>query len=90
VTFAGQPQPVEEAFVTWLKPLARGRTALLVGSEHVLELTIEAPTGAAFRLEVLEKESEENGKPVPLKRLSFTAEPAASIVARVRARLLPV
>lgn len=89
VTTAGQPLTVEEAFVTWLKPLVCGRTALLVGSEHVLELTIEAPAEATFRLEVLEKESEENRKPVPLKRLSFTAPPAASVVARVRARLLP-
>jgi len=89
VTFAGQPLTVEEAFVTWLKPLVCGRTALLVGNEGVLELTIEAPAEATFQLEVLEKASEENRKPVPLKRLSFTVVPAASTVARVRARLLP-
>jgi hypothetical protein len=88
-TFTGQPLTVEEAFVTWLKPLVCGRTALLVGDRHVLELTIEAPAEAAFRLEVLEKESAENRKPVPLKRLSFTVSPAASVVARVRAKLLP-
>jgi len=99
VSLTGDPLPVQEAFVTWLRCLVSGNTALLIGERHVLELTIESPAEVTFALEVLEKESADNHKKVPLKRLSFTVPAAQEIapreiaarqmVARVRARLLP-
>jgi len=88
-TFSGAPLAVEEAFVTWLKPIVSGRTALLIGEQHVLQLTIEAPAEAVFRLEVLAEASTENHKPIPLKRLSFLVGPGREMVARVRATVLP-
>jgi hypothetical protein len=89
-TVSGAPPAVEEAFVTWRNAMISGNTALIVGENHVLELTIESPGEAAFELEVLEEASERNRKPVPLKRLSFAFPPEADeTVARVRARILP-
>lgn len=88
--FSETPLAVEEAFVTWRNTMVSGNTALLVGENHVLELTIEAPRGPTFELEVLKEESEANRKEVPLKRLAFVIEPAdREMVARVRARVLP-
>jgi hypothetical protein len=60
------------------------------GEKNRLELTIEAPTGAAFALEVLKEASEANNKEVPLKRLTFMIDPSdGEMKARGRARLLP-
>ena len=81
--------PVEEAFVTWFETTVSGSTARIAGERHVLELAIEAPSDAAFALDVLTEESEANAKPVPLKRLAFTADPTAGqLVIRVRATIL--
>ena len=88
-TFSGEGLPVEEAFVTWNRTLVAGPNAYIIGGEHVVQLTIEAPGDASFSLAVLKKESDENNKPVPLKRLSF-AIPAtgARTMARVRIKIL--
>jgi hypothetical protein len=88
--FSGEALPVEEAFVTWRDALVSGGTALIVGENHILQLTIEEPVGAAFALASLEKESAENQKPQPLKRISFAVPPAGvTSRARVRAVILP-
>jgi hypothetical protein len=81
---------VEEAFVTWNETTAAGRTARIFGEKHILELTIEQPEEAVFELHVLEEESLANHKPIPLKRLSFAVDPSQNVVARVRARALPL
>ena len=49
-----------------------------------LQLTIEAPVGAQFKLERLEAQSRANAKPGALKRLSFELPVAAEVRARVR------
>ena len=64
---SGQDVPVEEALVTWMEASVSGSTARIVGERHELELAIEAPAGAEFRLAVLEEESRANAKSVPLK-----------------------
>jgi hypothetical protein len=83
-SFSGQPAEVEEAFVTWGEVEVAGGTALIRGERHSLRLTIEAPAGAAFRLERLEEDSKANLKPEVLKRLTVALPPAAEIVTRVR------
>lgn len=89
-TFSGNPQPVEEAFVTWLPTSVSGKTAMVVGEKHILQLEIEAPAEATFALDVLEKESEANAKPVPLKRITFqVGATGREMVARLRAKVLP-
>ena len=88
--FSGAPLAVEEAFVTWRSVMISGDTALVIGEKHVVELTIQAPEGAAFELEVLKEASARNLKPVPLKRLSFAVAPeTGDTVVRVHARVLP-
>jgi hypothetical protein len=88
ITFSGEPQPVEEAFVTWYETVVSGSTAQIIGERHLLDLEIEAPAGATFALEVLEEASRANAKPVPLKRLTYTVSaPDTELVARVRARV---
>jgi hypothetical protein len=90
-TFSGEALPVEEAVVTWCNTMVEGRTALLIGERHILELTLEAPADAAFDLEVLAEASELNSKAVPLKRLSFVTHPDqdGQATARVRAVFRP-
>lgn len=88
-TFASDPQPVEEAFVTWRRTLVSGKAALIVGERHILEMVIEAPQEAFWKLVVLSKESEANRKPVPLKRLTFHLPAQGEATARVRMRVLP-
>jgi hypothetical protein len=87
-TFGGGGLSVEEGLVTWLKTMVQGKDAYIVGSRHVIKLSIEAPEGATFELAVLERESEENNKPVPLKRLSFHVSAGAATRARVRIKVL--
>jgi hypothetical protein len=88
--FDQSPLDVQEAFVTWFNTLISGRTALIVGKKHVLELTIQEPVQAVFALEVLEKESKANNKTEILKRLSFDCPAGTSpLTARVRIRVLP-
>jgi hypothetical protein len=89
--FSGEVLPVEEAIVTWCNTMVEGRTALLVGERHILELTLEAPEDATFDLEVLTEASERNNKTVPLKRLSFVTQPDrdGQATARVRATVRP-
>ena len=82
--FAGDPQGVEEAFVTWLAVEVDGRRAVLHGERHDVRLTIEAPAGATFALERLEEASLANAKPGTLKRLSFDLAAASEMEARVR------
>jgi hypothetical protein len=51
-----------------------------------VERVIEEPGGARFALEGMEGASVRNGKPIPLKRLGFTAEPGqCNLALRVRA-----
>ncbi len=91
ITFSVEPQPIEEAFVTWHETVVAGSTAQIIGERHILDLQIEAPAGATFALEVLEEASRANAKPVPLKRLSFsTSGPETAQVARVRMRVRDV
>jgi hypothetical protein len=88
-SFSGDPQPVQEALVTWLKPFVSGGTAYLVGERHILQLQIEAPEGALFGVEVLDEASRDNHKPAPLVRLTFEVPAAPQTTARVRATVLP-
>jgi hypothetical protein len=93
-SWSGPPEPVQEAFVTWLRPLVSGGTALLIGERHVLRLRIEAPAEAHWHVEALDEASRANHKPVPLQRLSFSVPATADatapdIVARVRGTVLP-
>lgn len=82
--------PVEEAFVTWNNTMVAGRTAYIVGERHILQLTIEKPSEAAFACKVLKEESDANHKSVPLKRLSFAVAPSGKeMSARVRMKVLP-
>ncbi len=83
-TFSGKPEQVEEAFMTWAEVEVNGATAVVRGKKHSLRLTIESPSGAAFSLERLEKESKENEKPEILKRLTFVLPEAMTQQARVR------
>jgi hypothetical protein len=87
--FGQDPLDVQEAFVTWFNTIVSGRTALIVGKNHVLELTIQEPAEAVFALEVLEKKSKANNKTEILKRLSFDwlAE-TSPLTARVRTGVL--
>ena len=82
--FSDSPLPVEEAFVTWSEVEVNGPTAIIRGRHHTLRMTIEAPQGAAFAAEYLEKESRENKKPAILKRLTFLLPEAVTQQARVR------
>jgi hypothetical protein len=61
-----------------------GNTALIHGDKHDLELTIEAPEGAAFSLASLEEASVENAKDGVLRRISARISPASSLEFRVR------
>jgi hypothetical protein len=82
--------PVEEAVVTWLDTTVDGSRAVIAGEKNDLELTIEAPEGVAFELEVLEEASKANNKERILKRLSFTGKPAdKDLTMRLRAKVTP-
>ena len=81
--FAGESQPIEEAFVTWLDPVIDGATARISGESQQLELEILAPAGATWDVQSYEEESGANKKKGILKRLTFTL-PAGTDVARVR------
>jgi hypothetical protein len=65
--FAGDPLPIEEAFVTWHEVSVNGDTVTISGQET--SITVCAP-GAAFEVEYLEKESRENERAGILKRIS--------------------
>ena len=69
--FSHIPKGVEETFVTYLPIKHSGSTLRILGKKNILELKIEKPKGLSFSIEVLKKESQENDKPVPLKRLTF-------------------
>ncbi len=82
--------PVEEAIVTWLDTTVDGDRAVITGEKNDLALTIEAPEGVVFKLEVLEEESKANNKERILKRLSFTGKPVdKDLTMRLRARVMP-
>ena len=81
--FAGESQPIEEAFVTWLDPVIDGATARISGERQQLELEILAPAGATSDVQSYEEESGANKKKGILKRLTFTL-PTGTDVARVR------
>ena len=86
---SSEPIAVEEVFVTWHRVLVRGARAVIVGERRVLELLIEEPANAVFGLEIKAKESEQNDKPVPLKRLAFTTPEGTKVATRVRVTVLP-
>ncbi len=73
--FAGAPQDVEEAFVTWCDVEPQGASALIRGQRHNLRLTIESPAGAVFAVQALEEECKANDKEGVLKRLSVSLPP---------------
>lgn len=85
--FTGVPSVVEEAFVTWCDVVVDGTNAVIQGQHHNLHLSIAAPEGAQFRLELLEEDSKANGMPAILKRLSFMLPVAAQVRAFVRMRI---
>jgi hypothetical protein len=65
--FAGEPLPIEEAFVTWHEVTAKGDTVTITGQTSAI--TVSA-AGANFQVEYLEKESRENERAGILKRIS--------------------
>jgi hypothetical protein len=87
--FSGEPLPVEEVFVTWADVELDGATATLRGERADVNMTIEAPEGAAFAVKALEEASLANKKAGILKRLTFDLSPAAQMQARVRVEVLP-
>lgn len=82
--FAEDPLEVEEAFVTWAEVELARQVVLVRGRRHTLRITIEAPAGAAWRVESLEDQCRQNAKPGVLKRLTFTLPVAGEVEARVR------
>lgn len=86
--FSDAPLPVEEVFVTWMDVQLQGSSALLLGQENSLRLSILAPAGAVFSLELCEQASRENRKPQVLKRLKIALEAQSSTVVRVQAELV--
>jgi hypothetical protein len=86
--FAGTPEEVEEALVTWLDAEVAGATAVVHGQRHTLRLTIERPAGALFDLERLEEQCRANAKPGVLTRLRFTLPVAATAEASVRMEIV--
>lgn len=83
VEFADQPQPIEEALVTWSQVDVSGPSATIQGEHSRLRLTILEPAGAAFAVEELVEASRQNLKPGVLKRLTFIVPPAAHSTVRV-------
>lgn len=65
--FAGDPMPVEEAFVTWDEVTVEGDTVTIRGENTAI--TVQA-SGANFAVENLEEESRENNRPGILKRIT--------------------
>jgi hypothetical protein len=65
--FAGDPMPVEEAFVTWDGVAVSGNSVIISGKQATV--TVQAD-GAHFAVEHLEKESRENERHGILKRIS--------------------
>ena len=88
-TFSGEPEEIEEAFITWLEAEVDGDGATLRGERGQLRLTIEQPAGAAFELERLDEQSRANDKPGVLKRLRVVLPPAAEQEISVRMEILP-
>ena len=67
--FEGNPQPVEEAFVTWDGVVVSGDTVTISGKQSTITARAD---GAHFAVEYLEKESKENERQGILKRISTT------------------
>lgn len=65
--FAGDPLPIEEAFVTWDVVAVNGDTAIIRGDRSAI--TVQAD-GANFKVAYLERESSENERPGVLKRIT--------------------
>ncbi len=86
--FTEEPLPVQEAFVTWFEVDLDGNQAVLHGGNHDLRLTVEAPEGAKFAVELLEEASHENHKPGVLRRLTVDFLPAQDLSVRVRAEVM--
>jgi hypothetical protein len=86
--FAGDGLDVEEAFVTWGRVRLSGSTAVIEGRGHRLQMTVETPLGAPWRVEELTEASHANAKPAVLKRLTFVVPPAARSASRVTLQIL--
>lgn len=80
--FADHGHDVEEAFVTWLPVTVTGATALIEGSYHHLQMSIEDPAGVEFTLEQFVDESGENDKADVLQRLRVAIAGAPTINVR--------
>ena len=87
-SFDGNGQRIEEAFVTWAAPVIDGSTARIPGEGHDVELTVEEPAGATWKVEGFEEASKANGKKGVLKRLTFLASGETSVETRVRATVV--
>ena len=85
VSFDGQGQTVEAAFVMWSEPIIDGSTARIPGEGCDVVLTIEEPAGATWEVEAFEAESEANRKTGVLRRLTVSVSEAALVETRVRA-----
>jgi hypothetical protein len=86
-SFEGDPVEIEEAFVTWLEVDASGATAAIHGN-RTLQLTVEAPEGLCFEIEVLAEECRANAKDKILKRLTVMLPSASDITFRIRLELV--
>jgi hypothetical protein len=75
--FSGSPLEVEEAFVTWASVSLDGRTARISGQRNELSLQILAPSGVAFRAQLLTEECRANQRQETLTRLSACLPPGS-------------
>ena len=67
-SFAGDPLPVEESFVTWDEVTVEGASSLIIRGQHnAIRVTAD---GAAFKVEELVEESRVNERPGAIKRIS--------------------
>lgn len=86
--FGSDPQPVEEAFVTWGTVDLHGSTALIRGQRHSLRLTIEAPAAATFAVQALEAECRANAREGVLQRVSVSLPAAPQTTFRMRMEVI--
>jgi len=78
--FQGQGLPVEEAFITWLKPTVTAGAVEIPGDRHALRITSEGAAGT-FRCESLEDACRENRREETAYRITFTPDHTATSLA---------
>jgi hypothetical protein len=87
--FGAEAGAVQGALVTWLDVEVEGATAVIHGTTCDMLLTIEAPGGASFDLEVLSEASEANRKSGILKRLTVDLDPHSHMEIEVQMIVQP-